>query len=90
MDASEKYSENGRSDTANGTSGKKSQASSSSRKQSNVFMKYIRPCFAEFLVTLLFVFLGVCSVDNAKSFTPLVHGLAIMALAFLAGGIRWV
>jgi glycerol uptake facilitator-like aquaporin len=72
----------------NGTAEKRSSVSSS-RNQSSVFMKYVRPCFAEFLVVLIFVFIGVCSVANASSFIPLVHGLTIMVLAFLAGGIRY-
>lgn len=57
------------------------------KKKSSVFMKYIRPCFAEFFIVLIFVFIGVCSVGGVASFIPLVHGLAIMVLAFMAGGI---
>lgn len=64
--------------------------SSPSGRTSSVFMKYIRPCLAEFFVVLLFVFIGVCSVANVPSFIPLVHGLSIMVLAFLAGGVRYV
>jgi hypothetical protein len=80
-----KYTDKG----ANGAAGEQSSFSSTPR-QSSVFMKYVRPCFAEFLVVLIFVFIGVCSVANVPSFIPFVHGLAIMVLAFLAGGIRYV
>ena len=82
MEASRNYRDNGK----NGVAGQRSAATSSHR-QSSVFMKYFRPCFAEFLVVLIFVFIGVCSVANVPSFIPLVHGLAIIVLAFLAGGI---
>jgi glycerol uptake facilitator-like aquaporin len=85
MEASGKYSENG----TNGIAEKRSAASSSPKRSASVFMKYVRPCFAEFFVVLIFVFVGVCSVANVPSFIPLVHGLAIMVLAFLAGGIRY-
>ena len=61
---------------------------SAAPKQSSVFMKYVRPCFAEFFVVVIFVFVGVCCVANVPSFIPLVHGLSIMVLAFLAGGVR--
>ena len=82
---SNKYAaENGTSYTAPG----KKSAATSSPKRSSVFMKYVRPCFAEFFVVMIFVFVGVCSAANVPSFIPLVHGLAIMVLAFLAGGIR--
>ena len=84
MEASSKYNDSEK----NGTAAKRSSASSSP-KQSSVFMKYVRPCFAEFFVVLIFVFIGVCSVANVPSFIPLAHGLAIMVLAFLAGGIRY-
>lgn len=58
-------------------------------KNNSVFMKYVRPCFAEFYIVLLFVFIGVCSVGGESSFIPLVHGLSIMVLVFMAGGIRY-
>lgn len=89
MEPSEKYAEKNGKNGMNGTVGKRSAVNSSSIR-SSLFMKYVRPCFAEFLVVLIFVFVGVCSVANVQSFIPLVHGLAIMVLAFLAGGIRYI
>ena len=80
MEESNKYQEN----CATARAGK-------TQKKPNdktAFMKYVRPCFAEFFVVLIFVFIGVCSVGGMPSFIPLVHGLAIMVLAFMAGGIR--
>lgn len=83
MEASDKYNGNEKNGLA-----RKSSSVSSSPRQTSVFMKYVRPCFAEFFIVLIFVFVGVCSVANVPSFIPLVHGLAIMVLAFLASGVR--
>lgn len=87
MEGSEKSNKYATENGTNTANGKKSAATLST-KRSSVFMKYVRPCFAEFFVVTIFVFVGVCSVANVPSFIPLVHGLAIMVLAFLAGGIR--
>lgn len=66
---------------------KSQRKSHSGSSRNSVMMKYVRPCFTEFLNLLLFVFIGVCSAGGEGAFIPLVHGLAIMVLVFISGGI---
>lgn len=87
MEGKDKYHENGATNDQRekGIANKQSK----SKRTSSLIMKYIRPCFAEFLTVLLFVFIGVCTVGESSTamFIPLVHGLAIMVLVFMVGGI---
>ena len=85
--------ENHENGAVNRTESRKNITSKSQSKfdsGSSVIMKYIRPCFSEFLIVLLFVFIGVCSAGGEGAFIPLVHGLAIMVLAFMAVGISYI
>lgn len=58
----------------------------------------LKPCLAEFLATMLFVFVGVLSVYNSSSegehgphklaLVALAHGLAIFVLISITGHVR--
>ena len=54
------------------------------------FNEYIRPCFAEFCGTTIFVFVGTMSSQSGNVLPiALAHGLAIFLLVTVYGHIRY-
>ena len=51
-----------------------------------IFFKFVRPCIAEFIATMLFVFVAVCSISGrAAGFT---HGFILFVLVAVTATVR--
>jgi hypothetical protein len=53
------------------------------------FLKYIRPCVAEMLATMLFVFVDVCSISGGF-FAAFTHGFILFVLVAATAIVRYV
>jgi hypothetical protein len=66
------------------------QESPSQRREFfGAFFKYIRPCAAEMLATMLFVFVDVCSISDG-GFAAFTHGFILFVLVAATANVRYV
>ena len=60
---------------------------SRSRTTSMVYFKFVRPCLAELVATMLFVYVDVCSIEGkGAGFT---HGFILFVLVAVTAGVRY-
>ena len=59
------------------------------RKASVIFFNYVRPCSAEFLATMFFVFVDVCSLSSSL-YAGFTHAFILFVLVATTAGIRSV
>ena len=62
---------------------------SRTRASSAAFFKYIRPCVAEMMATMLFVFVDVCSISNGW-YAAFTHGFILFVLVSATASVRYV
>ena len=58
------------------------------RMSANLFYTYIRPCIAEMIATMCFVFVDVCSVGGSNA--AFTHGFILFVLVASTANIRYV
>ena len=54
-----------------------------------LFFKYIRPCVAEFLGTMLFVFMDVCSGTNGRLSPGFTHAFILFVVVAATARVRY-
>ena len=60
---------------------------SRSRTTSMVYFRLVRPCLAELVATMLFVYVDVCSIEGkGAGFT---HGFILFVLVAATAGVRY-
>jgi hypothetical protein len=65
---------------------------SRTRVSSNVFYTFIRPCVAEMLATMCFVFVDLCSVGSPyhAGLAGFTHGFVLFVLVAATATVRYV
>lgn len=59
------------------------------RMSANVFYTFIRPCVAEMIATMSFVFVDVCSIRSGP-YAGFTHGFILFVLVAATANIRYV